>query len=52
MLKLGYYPPCEQKNWNWKKIVEKPKNQLFRGLGVEKPQKDQKYTKTMVLPCL
>ncbi len=50
MPKLGHYLPFEQKIQKWNFFVEKPKNQLFRGLGVEKPQNNQKFAKTKALP--
>jgi hypothetical protein len=48
--KLGYYLPFEQKIQKWNFFVEKPKSLLFRGLGVEKPQNNEKFAKTRLLP--
>ena len=50
MPKLGHYLPFEQKIQKCNFFVEKPKNQLFRGLGVENPINNQKYAKTRTLP--
>jgi len=51
MLKLWYYLAFKQKIQKWKIFGKKPKNHILGGLGVEKPQKNQKYAKTMVIPC-
>ena len=48
--KLGHYLPFEQKKSKLKFFQEKPKNLLFRGLGVEKPQNNEKFAKTRLLP--